>query len=228
MTSLIQLKNITKTYGSGEAATEVLHAINLEINKGEFVAIMGASGSGKSTLMNILGTLDRPTSGDYFFASKKIDTYSPVELARLRNQDIGFVFQSFNLLPRINIAKNLERPMMYGQVPPKERQARIDAVLEKVGLLDKKDALPLKLSGGQQQRIAIARALVMSPPLILADEPTGALDSATAAMVMKELQHINKNLGTTILLITHDPKTASVAERLICIKDGHIVEGVSP
>lgn len=219
---LIKLKKLVKVYGEGETATEVLHGISLEIDPGEMVAIMGTSGSGKSTLMNILGTLDRLSGGDYFFAGKKIDDYEPEQLARLRNQEIGFVFQSFNLLPRLTVEKNIERPMLYGQVPKAERQTRIDAVLEKVGLLDKKDKYPLKLSGGQQQRVALARALVMQPNLILADEPTGALDSKTATMVMNELRRINQETGTTIVIITHDERVASFAQRIIYLQDGKI------
>ncbi|MDO5561425.1 MAG: ABC transporter ATP-binding protein [bacterium] len=219
---LIELKNLVKIYGEGETAAEVLHGISLKINQGEMVAIMGTSGSGKSTLMNILGTLDHLSSGDYFFAGKKIDDYKPEQLARLRNREIGFVFQSFNLLPRLTVEKNIERPMLYGQVPKTERQARINNVLEKVGLLDKKDKYPLKLSGGQQQRVALARALVMQPNLILADEPTGALDSKTATMVMNELKHINQDTGTTIVIITHDERVASFAQRTIHLQDGKI------
>ncbi len=221
---LIELKNLKKVYGDGETATEVLHGLDLIIKQGELVAIMGSSGSGKSTLMNILGTLDRPTSGDYFFAGKKIDDYTPVQLAGLRNQKIGFVFQSFNLLPRLTVAKNIERPMLYGQVLPQERQPRIIAALTKVDLLDKKDKYPLKLSGGQQQRVALARALIMNPELILADEPTGALDSKTATMVMQELQKINRETGTTMIIITHDPQVAKFAQRTIHLQDGRIVK----
>lgn len=221
---LIELRNLKKVYGDGETATEVLHGLDLIIKQGELVAIMGSSGSGKSTLMNILGTLDRPTSGDYFFAGKKIDDYTPVQLAQLRNQKIGFVFQSFNLLPRLTVAKNIERPMLYGQVLPQERQPRIIAALTKVDLLDKKDKYPLKLSGGQQQRVALARALIMNPELILADEPTGALDSKTATMVMQELQKINRETGTTMIIITHDPQVAKFTQRTIHLQDGRIVK----
>lgn len=221
---LLELQKITKVYGSGSAATEVLHGIDIKICRGEMVAIMGSSGSGKSTLMNILGTLDRPTTGDYFFASKKIDDYKPTQLATLRNQEIGFVFQSFNLLPRLNVAKNIERPMLYGQVPKTERAQRITEVLNKVGLLDRKDSYPMQLSGGQQQRVAIARALIMQPALILADEPTGALDSKTAVMVMNELIRVNKETGTTIVIITHDPSVAKFAHRTIHLQDGKVVK----
>lgn len=221
---LIETRNLKKVYGEDETITEVLHGLDLVIKRGELVAIMGSSGSGKSTLMNILGTLDHSTSGDYFFAGKKIDDYSAAQLAELRNQKIGFVFQSFNLLPRLTVAKNIERPMLYGQVPPHERQPRIAAALTKVDLLDKKDKYPLKLSGGQQQRVALARALIMNPELILADEPTGALDSKTATMVMQELQKINRETGTTMIIITHDPQVAKFAQRTIHLQDGRIVK----
>ena len=221
---LISLRQLKKTYGEAEMATEVLHGLDLQITKGEMVAIMGTSGSGKSTLMNILGTLDRATSGDYFFAGKKIDDYSPAQLSQLRNHEIGFVFQSFNLLPRLTVAKNIERPMLYGEVPKGERAAKVQVVLQKVGLADKKDKYPLKLSGGQQQRVALARALIMDPQLILADEPTGALDSKTAVMVMDELTKINRETGTTIVIITHDEKVARFASRTIRLQDGRIIK----
>lgn len=221
---LISLRQLKKTYGEAEMATEVLHGLDLQIAKGEMVAIMGTSGSGKSTLMNILGTLDRATSGDYFFAGKKIDDYSPAQLSQLRNHEIGFVFQSFNLLPRLTVAKNIERPMLYGEVPKGERAAKVQVVLQKVGLADKKDKYPLKLSGGQQQRVALARALIMDPQLILADEPTGALDSKTAVMVMDELTKINRETGTTIVIITHDEKVAHFASRTIRLQDGRIIK----
>lgn len=221
---LLELKKITKVYGSGSAATEVLHGIDIKICRGEMVAIMGSSGSGKSTLMNILGTLDHPTTGDYFFAAKKIDDYSSTQLANLRNQEIGFVFQSFNLLPRLSVAKNIERPMLYGQIDKNERAKRIAEVLNKVGLLDRKDSYPLQLSGGQQQRVAIARALIMQPALILADEPTGALDSKTAVMVMNELIRVNQETKTTIVIITHDPSVAKFAHRTIHLQDGKVIK----
>ena len=220
---LLRLNKITKTYGSGLALTEVLHGIDMTINKGEMVAIMGASGSGKSTLMNILGTLDRPTTGDYYFDEKKIDDYTPAQLANLRNKQIGFVFQSFNLLPRLSVGKNIERPMLYGQVPKEQRADRIKLVLEKVDLLAKKNSFPLNLSGGQQQRVAIARALIMKPALILGDEPTGALDSKTAIMVMNELVKVNQETGTTVVIITHDKQTAAYADRTIHLQDGKII-----
>ncbi len=221
---LLRLNKITKTYGSGLALTEVLHGIDMTIHKGEMVAIMGASGSGKSTLMNILGTLDRSTTGDYYFDEKKIDDYTAVQLANLRNKQIGFVFQSFNLLPRLTVEKNIERPMLYGQIPHEQRIERIKSVLDKVGLLEKKDNYPLNLSGGQQQRVAIARALIMQPALILGDEPTGALDSKTAKMVMNELVKVNQETGTTVVIITHDPNIAQFAHRTIHLQDGKVIK----
>ncbi len=223
-TILLETRELKKIYGEGDIQSTVLQKINLKIYQGEMVAIMGTSGSGKSTLMNILGTLDKQTAGDYLFAGKKINTYSGKQLAELRNKKIGFVFQSFNLLPRLTVSKNIERPMLYGQVPIAERKKRVLQVLEKVGLVDKAEAFPLKLSGGQQQRVAIARALVMRPELILADEPTGALDSKTADLVMRELQKINLESKTTIIIITHDEKIASFASRIIRLKDGRLVK----
>jgi putative ABC transport system ATP-binding protein len=205
-----------------ENSVEVLHGIDLKIKRGEMVAIMGTSGSGKSTLMNIIGTLDRPTSGQYLFAGFDITQFSREDLSKLRGRKIGFVFQSFNLLSNLSVAKNILRPMMYAQVPANSRASRVAEVLEVVSLLDKKDSDPLRLSGGQQQRVAIARALVMKPELILADEPTGALDSKTAQLVMLELQRINRTLGTTIVLVTHDAQTARYAQRIIRVKDGLI------
>lgn len=223
-TPLLKLCRLTKTYGVGSAATQVLHGLSFEIQTGEMVAIMGTSGSGKSTLMNIIGTLDRSTTGDYFFAGKKIDDFKATQLADLRNRQIGFVFQSFNLLPRLTVAKNIERPMLYGQVPREERANRIDQVLDQVDLASKRNAYPWQLSGGQQQRVAIARALIMKPALILGDEPTGALDSKTATLVMNQLVKINQETGTTVIIITHDRQVAKFAHRTIHLQDGRIVK----
>jgi putative ABC transport system ATP-binding protein len=219
-TAIVELREVKKTYGKGAGAVEVLHGINLQVQKGEMVAIMGASGSGKSTLMNIIGTLDRLTSGEYLFEGERVDDFSSARLADLRNRRIGFIFQSFNLLTRLSVAQNIERPMMYGQIPRGERQGRIEAALEKVGLLEKKLVFPKQLSGGQQQRVAVARSLVMAPALILADEPTGALDSKTSAKVMGELKKINQETGMTMILVTHDDKTATYADRIIRVQDG--------
>ena len=220
---IICLRQVTKTYGQGANAVEVLHGIDLTVRPQEFVAIMGQSGSGKSTLMNIIGTLDRMTSGQYLFQDTPIQNFNSSQLAQLRCRQIGFVFQSFNLLPRLTVAKNIARPLMYAQVPPDIRRQRIKDVLAAVGLSHKRDVLPSQLSGGQQQRVALARALVMQPALILADEPTGALDSTTATQVMEELQRINQDTGTTIILITHDDKVATYASRVIHISDGKVV-----
>jgi putative ABC transport system ATP-binding protein len=223
---ILQLRGVRKTYGRGAAAVEVLHGIDLQVRRGEMVAIMGASGSGKSTLMNIIGTLDVLTEGEYFFEGERVDTFTSEKLADLRNQRIGFIFQSFNLLTRLSVAKNIERPMMYGQIPLSQRRKRVEEVLKKVELLEKKDAMPMELSGGQQQRVAIARALVMEPTVILADEPTGALDSKTSTKVMKELRRINQEMTVTMILVTHDEKTAAWADRVIKVQDG-LVQNVN-
>ena len=220
--TLLEFKDVHKVYISGKRKFEALRGIDLKIKQGEFVAIMGPSGSGKSTLMNIIGTLDRPSNGQYLFAGKRIDHFDEKELAKLRNREIGFVFQSFNLLSRLSVGKNIERPMMYAHLPLEGRKKRVLEVLRLVELEDKYDEPPLNLSGGQQQRIAIARALVMSPKLILADEPTGALDSKTAKTVMEGLLEINQKQGTTIVLVTHDLTTAKYAQRIIHVKDGRI------
>lgn len=220
--AVIEFKDVEKVYRQGKREFIALKRVNFQIKQGEFVAIMGPSGSGKSTLMNLIGTLDRPSSGHYLFAGKRIDQYKDQELAQLRNCDIGFVFQSFNLLPRLSVAKNIERPMMYAHYPHDKREGRIREVLRIVELEDKFHEPPLNLSGGQQQRIAIARALVMKPKLILADEPTGALDSKTAGNIMKALSEINRVSQTTIVLVTHDPITARYAQRIISVKDGQV------
>ena len=221
MTAIIKLKNIRKTYGSGESACEALKGINLQIKKGEMVAIMGPSGSGKSTLMNIIGLLDSPTSGQYFVNNKNAKNLNDDQLSELRNQSIGFIFQSFNLLPRINVFENIERPMIYGNIPASQRVLKIKSSLRKVGLLDKIYRFPTQLSGGQIQRIAIARALIMDPPIILADEPTGNLDTVTSNQVMKLLSKINKR-GNTVIIVTHSNEVAAFAKRKIIIRDGLI------
>lgn len=222
-TPLIELQDVTKKYslGNGEFY-QSLHGISLKIYEGEFVAIMGPSGSGKSTTMHILGALDSPTTGKFLFKGKNISSYSNDELAEIRNQEIGFVFQSFNLLPRTTVFKNVERPMLYGKVPPEERGKRVMDALKLVGIEDKAQNLSNHISGGQIQRVAIARAIIMNPAIILADEPTGNLDSKTAHEIMGYLQDLNDK-GRTIVLITHEEDIAKFAKRIIRIVDGKIV-----
>lgn len=221
-TSIISLKDITKTYGEGDDAYQALKGISLEIHEGEFVAIMGPSGSGKSTTMHIIGALDTPTSGQYHLKGKNISKYNNDELAFIRNREIGFVFQSFNLLPRTTVYKNVERPMMYANIPPEEREKRVMECLKLVSIDSKVNNMSNHISGGQIQRVAIARALVMNPAIILADEPTGNLDSKTAHEIMTFFQKLNKE-GHTIILITHENDIAAFAKRVIRLKDGEIV-----
>jgi len=221
-TKLIEIQDVTKTYVTGPVKYQALRGINFSINKGEFVAIMGASGSGKSTLMNIVGALDIPTTGKYKLNGKDISSYNDDELAQIRNKEIGFVFQSFNLLPRTTVLKNVERPIMYSMIDKKDRYKRAMEKLELVGLVDKKDNLSNHLSGGQIQRVAIARALVMNPSIILADEPTGNLDSKTAKEIMDILAKLNQR-GATIILITHEDVLAKYARRIIRLHDGLII-----
>ncbi|HEX8965648.1 MAG TPA: ABC transporter ATP-binding protein [Patescibacteria group bacterium] len=219
---LIELINITKSYPMeiGEPYLAI-RGISLKIGKGQFVSIMGPSGSGKSTLMHILGALDTPTSGTYLFKGKDISTYTNNELAQIRNKDIGFVFQAFNLLPRTSVFKNVERPMIYAGIKQNERKQRVMHALELVKIADKVNNLSNQLSGGQIQRVAIARALIMNPAIILADEPTGNLDSTTSHEIMTLLHELHEK-GSTVAVITHDPKIASFAHRKIKIMDGKI------
>lgn len=217
---LIELQNINKVYNLGkENETKVLTDLNLNIWEGDFVAIMGPSGSGKSTLMNIMGLLDNSTSGSYFFRGLDIANFRQKELARLRSDEIGFIFQSFNLLGRTTAQKNVEMPTLYNKRKSNESSQRL---LELVGLWDKKDSKPNQLSGGQQQRVAVARALINRPSLILADEPTGNLDTKTGSEILALLINLN-NEGHAIVIITHDPKIASLAKRVIHLQDGKIV-----
>ena len=224
--SLIELHDIRKTYSLGEIDVPVLKGITLSIDKGEYVALMGASGSGKSTLMNILGCLDRPTSGDYLFDGREVGRLSGDERAKLRNKHIGFVFQSFNLLPRTSALENVCMPLYYtaGDISSREAAKRGRAMLERVGLADRMHHEPSQLSGGQQQRVAIARALVNRPPVLFADEPTGNLDSKTSVEVMKLFEELNQE-GITIILVTHATEVADCAKRTIHIQDGLIVSG---
>lgn len=223
---MIQLASIKKSYSLGNEDVLVLNGIDLKINRGEFISIMGPSGSGKSTLMNIIGFLDRPTEGTYFLNGKEVLQYKEHELAKIRNRAIGFVFQQFNLLPRLNALKNVELPMIYAGVKKKERQERAKEALEKVGLADRMLHLPNELSGGQKQRVAIARAIVNKPDLILADEPTGALDTKTSEQIMELFTMLNKEDGTTVIVVTHEEEVASYANRLILLRDGYIVQDI--
>jgi ABC-type lipoprotein export system ATPase subunit len=224
---LIELRDIHKTYYLGEVDQPVLKGVSLNVAAGELVALMGVSGSGKSTLMNILGCLDHPTSGEYFLDGREVSRLTAWERARLRNRTIGFVFQSFNLLPRTTALENVLMPLTYTREDLSEQQMKQRAaeLLRKVGLADRIDHLPSQLSGGEQQRVAVARSLVNQPRLLLADEPTGNLDSRTSEELLQMFQQINSAEGITIILVTHDPGVAKHAQRVIQIKDGLIENG---
>jgi len=217
----LELSNLTKSYVTPAGEYQALKGMNLQIKTGEFVAIMGPSGSGKSTLMHILGALDTPTQGKYLFDGKDITNFTSNQLAEIRNQKIGFVFQSFNLLPRTTVLANVEKPMIYANIDPADRTARAMNALEEVGLTDKANNLSNHISGGQIQRVAIARAMVMEPMLLLADEPTGNLDTATALEVMDYIKELNQK-GHTIIVITHEDEIARFANRIIKIRDGKL------
>lgn len=221
MTKLIELKGINKTYKNGDQELRVLKDIDLEVEKGEFVAIMGPSGSGKSTLMNVIGLLDRPTSGEYFLEGQEVGNLSEKKLARVRNEQIGFVFQQFFLLSKLNAFQNVELPLIYAGVHPAKRKEIAEQYLEKVELGSRMHHLPSELSGGQKQRVAIARALVNRPAIVLADEPTGALDTKTGEQIMDLLTKLNQE-GKTIIMVTHEPEIAAFANRRIVIRDGVI------
>lgn len=221
-----RMENIVKQYQMGDEVQTILKGIDLQIKEGEFLSILGPSGSGKSTLMNIIGCLDQPTSGTYTLRGRKISEQPQNALSRIRSREIGFVFQSFQLLPRQDAMKNVELPLIYAGVPKKERAQRAEHMLERVGLKEKLHHYPNQLSGGQQQRVAIARALVTNPTLLLADEPTGALDQATGHQVMQLFKEIHAE-GRTVIMITHDLKIAQHAERIVNILDGVLTEGVS-
>ena len=220
---MININAITKEYIMGDNKLLALNEVDVSIKEGEFVSIMGSSGSGKSTLMNIIGCLDVPTSGDYFFRNKNISNYNSNMLAELRNKDIGFIFQNFNLLPRLNALENVTLPLLYSGKNIKERTKLSMEALENVGLKDRTHRKPNQLSGGQQQRVSIARAIAGNPKLILADEPTGALDSYTSLEIMKILNDLNSN-GITIILVTHEKDIAQYGSRIIKMKDGKIIE----
>jgi len=220
--SLIRLEHIYKDYPLGENVVKVLKDINLEVNEGEYVSLMGPSGSGKSTLMNIIGALDTPTSGKYFLKGTDVSSLDDDALAQIRNKEIGFVFQTFNLLPRLTALENVMLPLIYAHVPKKERIKRAKEVLESVGLGDRMHHRPNQLSGGQRQRVAIARALVNRPSIILADEPTGNLDSQSSEEIMKLFDRLNEE-GNTIIIVTHEPDIAAHTKRLVKLLDGRIL-----
>jgi putative ABC transport system ATP-binding protein len=219
---MIELKDVKRTYTMGTELVHALRGVSLTVQDGEYVAIMGSSGSGKSTLMNIIGCLDRPSSGEYLIDHQPVQALSEDELAGIRNRKIGFVFQQFNLLPRMSALENVSLPLVYANVPPLESTERAGEALAQVGLADRLHHRPNQLSGGQQQRVSIARALVNRPHLILADEPTGALDSRTSAEIMTLLEDLYGQ-GKTIIVVTHEPEVASCAKRLIKLKDGELV-----
>jgi len=221
---LITLKDVYKIYGEGmESEVRALDGVSLEIDYGEFVAIAGQSGSGKSTMMNVLGCLDIPTYGDYFLAGKDVAELSDKQLSHIRNKQIGFIFQGYNLIPSLNAVENVELPLIYQGVSAFDRRDMAMEALERVGLADRAKHLPSEMSGGQQQRVAIARAIAAHPPIIMADEPTGALDSRTGHEVLGFLQQLNRE-GSTILLITHDNGIAATARRIVRLSDGRIIE----
>ena len=220
---LILTRELVKEYRMGSYTIAALRGVSLEIGSGEFVAVMGPSGSGKSTFMNLLGCLDSPTSGEYFLAGEKVSELSGDALAATRNRRIGFVFQNFNLLPRTSAVENVELPLLYGHCPAVERRRRAMARLTEVGLAERAHHHPQQLSGGQQQRVAIARALVNEPALILADEPTGALDTRTSCELMGLLQQLNRG-GMAVVLVTHERDVAAFASRVVSFRDGHVVD----
>ena len=221
---VIHMRDIVKTYYIGQPnELEILHGISLTVHTGEFVAIVGESGSGKSTLMNVIGALDRPTSGTYALDGEEVDTLDDAALSRIRNKKIGFVFQSFNLIPRVSALENVEVLLLYAGVPAKERRERAMELLSMVGMQDRADHQPNELSGGQNQRVAIARAMANDPAILLADEPTGALDSETSHLVMDLFHQLHEERGKTIVLITHSKELAAETERIVTLSDGRIV-----
>ncbi len=222
MSAMIELKSIYKIYQMGDEELHALDGISLTIEEGEFVAIVGQSGSGKSTCMNIIGCLDTPTSGEYYLNGVDVSTMNSNQLAEIRSRKLGFIFQQYNLIPKLNVLENVELPLLYAGYDKEERRAAARAALERVGILEKKKNLPSQLSGGQQQRVSIARALAGNPSVILADEPTGALDSKTGSEVLQFLKTLNEE-GNTIILITHDNSIAKQAKRIVKLADGRIL-----
>ncbi|MBI3398680.1 MAG: ABC transporter ATP-binding protein [Deltaproteobacteria bacterium] len=224
MPSFIEVENLVKIYRMGNVDFHAVRGVSLAIDEGEFVAVMGASGSGKSTFMNIIGCLDKPTAGNYLLDGQEVASLSKDKLAGIRNKKIGFVFQSFNLLQRMSALQNVELPLLYNGSPVKDRKIRALAALKSVGLEDRAYHRPSQLSGGQQQRVAIARALINNPSLILADEPTGNLDSQTSIEIMTLFKRLNKEHGITIVMVTHEPDIAAYADRHVYFKDGKVVK----
>ena len=223
---ILEMRDICKDYPMGKGVAHILKNVNLDVEEGEYLAIMGPSGSGKTTLMNLIGCLDVPTSGSYLLGGRDVTTCNNKQLAEVRNRELGFVFQSFNLLPKLTALENVALPLLYGGVKKAERRERARAALEMVGLGDRIDHRPDQLSGGQCQRVAIARAMVGGPKLLLADEPTGALDSASGAQVMELFRQLHEN-GATIIMITHDAQVARQAQRIMTIRDGVLSGGDS-
>lgn len=220
---MIELKDIYKIYSDGDSEIRALDGVNLHVKEKEFVSIIGQSGSGKSTAMNIIGCLDIPTSGTYLLNGEDVSKMGEYELSSIRSRTLGFIFQQYNLIPKLSVFENVELPLIYKRIEPKERRERVEHALEKVGLLDRMKKYPKQLSGGQQQRVSIARALAGDPKLILADEPTGALDSKTGIEVLDFIKQLNREDGTTIVLITHDNSIAYQADRVVKLQDGKII-----
>ncbi len=219
---MLKLHNMYKVYRTDEVETVALNGVNLEIEQGDFVAIMGPSGCGKSTLLNIIGMLDNPSDGDYFFFDENVAPYSESQRSKIRKQNIGFIFQNFNLIEELSVAENIELALLYHSIPSADRKKRVAEVMDRMGIAHRANHMPGQLSGGQQQRVAVARAVVGDQPLILADEPTGNLDSVHGQEVMELLRSLNKE-GTTIVMVTHSPAHADYAHRIVNLFDGHIV-----